>query len=425
MISGKPAHVKADHDLPPDKGPISGNATITPSGSARAGRQCPAVPAAEHVALSTNLATRLQRGAGRPSHRADFDLTAAGDIPLAALKSKALHVRQLRLTGNYDGVKNHLALNQADLDAREGVVRLKGGADFHYDQGALASISAGFATSRLALNMPGVFAQPVALPVACKPMAATRSPGSNSTIAHASLTAPGLALPFRAASAGRKGQAPGVVMTGSMAPMPVQDADALLALAGGGGRARLDHGDIFAGTGAARLRDPFRAGHAGSRILPDDDLKLLSRSAGWKEIMSRPHPSHRRLGQRHLLGDTFTADFTGGQVGNLVVRNGHAVIPTLHAHGTVGQFTAHIDGPMPDMMTLIDMKPLGYPTRFGIDPKQTNGAASDRSVLQVPMLEDLTVDEVGISVKAEVSDFARDAGQAASRQWRCQFRHRQ
>ena len=31
---------------------------------------------------------------------------------------------------------------------------------------------------------------------------------------------------------------------------------------------------------------------------------------------------------------------------------------------------------MPDIMTLIDMKPLSYPTRFGIDPKQTKGAAS-------------------------------------------------
>ena len=49
------------------------------------------------------------------------------------------------------------------------------------------------------------------------------------------------------------------------------------------------------------------------------------------------------------------------------------------------QFSAHIDGPMPDVMALIDMKPLGYPTRFGVDPKTTRAAAIDLS-LQVPML---------------------------------------
>ena len=65
---------------------------------------------------------------------------------------------------------------------------------------------------------------------------------------------------------------------------------------------------------------------------------------------------------------------------------------------------------MPDIMTLIDMKPLGYPTRFGIDPKQTHGTACADLSFKVPMLRDLSVDAVGISVKAQVNDFAVTLG---------------
>ena len=65
---------------------------------------------------------------------------------------------------------------------------------------------------------------------------------------------------------------------------------------------------------------------------------------------------------------------------------------------------------MPDIMTLIDMKPLGYATRFGIDPRQTGGTAGADLAFQVPMLADLPVDAVGISVKAQVNQFAVTLG---------------
>jgi hypothetical protein len=70
----------------------------------------------------------------------------------------------------------------------------------------------------------------------------------------------------------------------------------------------------------------------------------------------------------------------------------------------------HVDGAMPDVMTLIDMQPLNYPTKFGIDPKTTGGVASADLAFQVPMLANLPVDDVGISVKAQVTDFAVTLG---------------
>ena len=86
------------------------------------------------------------------------------------------------------------------------------------------------------------------------------------------------------------------------------------------------------------------------------------------------------------------------------------MIPNLHVHGTKGDFSVHVDGAMPDVMALIDMKPLNYPTRFGVDPALTKGEASVDMMFKVPMLADLPVDDVGISVKAAVNDFAITLG---------------
>src|ERR1700691_458987 len=127
-MSGDTAHVKADMTLPPDQGPIVGDALITGLDLRALAANAEMFKPLGNMGLSVNLAARYSVAPGAHLTSASFDLTAAGGLPFAALKSKELHVRQLRLSGNYDGVKNHLALNQADLEATEGVVRLKGAA---------------------------------------------------------------------------------------------------------------------------------------------------------------------------------------------------------------------------------------------------------------------------------------------------------
>ncbi|HEY5346744.1 MAG TPA: AsmA-like C-terminal domain-containing protein, partial [Rhizomicrobium sp.] len=111
-------------------------------------------------------------------------------------------------------------------------------------------------------------------------------------------------------------------------------------------------------------------------------------------------------GSALLTGDNFNTSFSTGRVGALTLSRGKVTIANLHVHGAVGAIGVHVDGGMSDIMTLIDMKPLGFPTRFGIKPSETGGHASVDLAFQVPMLRDLPVDAVGISVKAAVSNFA-------------------
>jgi hypothetical protein len=206
---------------------------------------------------------------------------------------------------------------------------------------------------------------------------------------------------------GNPGQSPGMELTGGIAQIPARSLLRYWPVhLAGGGRDWID-GNIATGTlGPINFATHFAPGMLDLPWLPDDSLLLTFPMEGVEgNYMDGLTHLTNVSGNGTVTGDNFKADFTGGRVGNLIVTEGHALIPTFHIHGTVGQFSAHIQGSMPEIMTLIDMKPLNYPTRFGIDPKTTLGNAAVDLSLQVPMVEH-NADKLGILVKAHVDDFA-------------------
>ena len=409
MVTGKPAHVKADLIIPAsDKDPITGTATVShldiPALSANADLFRPL----HSLALATDLSTKFSIAPGGHITETDFDLKAAGDIPFKWLTSKALNVTELRLMGHYDGVTKRLSLSEAWLDARQANLSFKGGADMVYANGELESVSADIATTRAVLNMPGVLAQPVTLQSAAF-KGVYHAAQNTFDIARFAVTAPqfNLELKGQAQLNAKPGQAPGMNLTGSIAQIAVRQLLRYWPLPVAPGAREWIDLDIFAGTmGPINFETHFAPGVLDVPVLPDDTLLLTFDMNGVEGnyLDGLTHLTNVS-GNARLTGDNFTADFTGGRVGNLVVTKGHALIPTLHVHGTVGQFTGHIDGPMPDVMALIDQKPLQYPTRFGVDPKTTLGNAGIDLSLQVPML-DHNADKIGILVRAHVNEFA-------------------
>ncbi len=409
---GKPAHVKADM-LMPDAGPISGSATISHLDLAALGANAPLFQPLRNVPLSTNLSVTFNIAQGGHVSQTDFDLSADGDLPWRQLKNKALHVRQLRISGHYDGLKNHLALSQAALDAGETQVRLKGGAEFIYDsKGALDSIDADLSAVRAALNLPGVLPAPVNLNAA-QFRGVWHSGPRSLDVVKLSLAAPGFALDAKGnMQMGENGQSPGLTMTGALAPMPQATLMHYWPLMVAPSTRDWIVNNIYAGNvGQIAFETHFTPGMMDDAVWPDSAMQLSFPVSGVEGNYIRGLTHLTGVaGNAVLTGDTFTADFTTGRVGSLVVSKGHALIPTLHIDGTVGVFSAHVDGPLPEVMTLIDMKPLGYPTRFGVDPKQTAGTAGVDITVKVPMLAKLKVDDVGILVNAAVSDFGVTLG---------------
>ena len=209
--------------------------------------------------------------------------------------------------------------------------------------------------------------------------------------------------------------APGLVAKARIPAMPVRSLLRYWPLpVAPGARSWIDD-NIFAGAiGPLEAQTNFAPGMLDQDILPEDALKLTfgMRDVEGNYVTGLTHATEVN-GTAILTGDTFSARF---HLRAASVRSsraaGSALIPNLHVHGTVGEFTVHVDGAMPDVMALIDMKPLNYPTRFGIDPKTTNGQASTDLVFKVPMLADLPVDDVGISGEGAGERFRRQPGQA-------------
>jgi hypothetical protein len=412
MISGRKSHITGDLTLPPDKGPIHGSVAVTALDLRALAANSHFFDGVKTFPLVASASTVFSLDPAGRLDNAVFDITAHGEIPYAAVKGKVLHVNNLRLVGRYDGLVHHLTLNSATLESREARAALKGTGDFFYDPAnKLERVHADLVARNIALDMPGIFAQPVgyqSLTLSGDYLTAPRQ----FNIARFNLAAAGFALDASGSLTLNDNGAPGLVAKAHVPVMPVRQFLHYWPLTAASGAREWIDANIFAGDiGPFDVQANFAPGMLDLDALPEDSLKLTfgMKNVEGNYVKGLTHATQVK-GDALMTGDTFKANFTSGKVGPLTASKGTALIPNLHQHGTVGQFTVHVDGAMPDIMTLIDMKPLGYATRFGIDPKQTGGAASADLGFSVPMLADLPVDDVGISVKAQVNEFAVTLG---------------
>jgi Protein of unknown function/AsmA-like C-terminal region len=411
-ISGRISHLTAELSVPPGKGPVLGNLTVTGLGLQALGANSAFFDGVKNFPITVSASTNFRIDAAGALGFAAFDIAARGEIPFAALKGKALHVTSLRLVGHYDGTTHRLALTTADFRAREAQVSLKGLGDFFLDaSGKLVRVHAELAGKNLTVDLPGLFAQPIAYQSLLLAVDYLTGP-RQFNFTRLSLTAPGFGLDAKGALTLNDKGSPGLVATAHIPAMPVRQLliywPLMLAK---GARNWIDQNIVTGDIGPLDVQTNFSPGLLDQAIMPEEALKLTFAVKNVEGIYIRGLTHATQVaGDAVLTGDTFKANFTSGRIGPLVASQGAALIPDLHLGGTVGKFTLHIQGAMPDVMTLIDMKPLGYPTRFGVDPKLTGGTANADLEFQVPMLADLPVDAVGISVKAQVSDFAVTLG---------------
>ena len=412
LLAGSRSHVTADLTLPPMRGTIQGNIQIAGLDLRALGRSARMFSGVKNVPLTANASGNFTVDPGTVLAAANFDITASGEVPLSHLKSKALQVRALKLAGRYDGKSRRVTLSNASLDAREARAVMTGRGDFIVDsEGKLERVHAELGASKIALDMPGVFKEKVAyqsITLKADYLAATRQ----FEVTELAVAAQGFALNGSGTVTLNDNGAPGLAAKAAIPALPVRT---LLRYwpqpVAPGARDWIDE-NIFAGMiGPLEAQTNFAPGMLDQAILPEDSLKMTfaMRDLEGSYVAGLTHATGVN-GDAVMTGDTFKATFAGGRIGNLIASKGTAHIPNLHQTGTVGIFTVNIAGAMPEVMTLIDMKPLSYPTKFGIDPKTTGGRASADLEFKVPMLANLPVDDVGISVKAKVQDFAVTLG---------------
>jgi hypothetical protein len=386
LISGSASHITAEITIPPGAGPITGSMAVTGLDLRALGRNAKFFEGVKNLPMVVSASSDFRIDAGSKLGMAAFDLAATGEVPVAAMKGKALHINSLRLVGRYDGVTRHLALTTADMNAKEARALFKGAGDFFYDEaGKLERVHAEFAAHDVALDMPGVFAGAIgyqSVTVAADYLTGPRQ----FHFTKLAIAAPGFALAASGTLTLNDNGAAGIVAKARIPAIPVRTLLKYWPMpVAPGARSWIDE-NIFAGTmGPLEAQTNFPPGMLDQNILPEDSLKL---TFAMKDMEGNYIKGLTRatnvMGDAVMTGDTFKANFTSGRIGPLIAKNGTALIPNLHQVGTVGQ--------------------------FGVRVETTGGQVGADLMFKVPMLADLPVDDVGISVKAVVSDFAVTLG---------------
>ncbi|BAI73021.1 hypothetical protein AZL_023830 [Azospirillum sp. B510] len=106
-------------------------------------------------------------------------------------------------------------------------------------------------------------------------------------------------------------------------------------------------------------------------------------------------------------GTTFTVLTKGGRIhdpksGDIELGDGKVVIGGLDIGKETMDIRLPIQGPVRSIMTLIDMPPLGYPTKLEMDPKRTQGTAEAQLHFAFPLLADLKVEQLELDVAGKL-----------------------
>ncbi len=149
------------------------------------------------------------------------------------------------------------------------------------------------------------------------------------------------------------------------------------------------------------------AGAMQQASLPEDAINLNFAITG--AAISYVHglpPMTGVSGSAQLTGDTFKGQIKSANVGPLAVSNAQVLIAGLHIPSVPANITARITGQLVDVLKLIDMKPLQYPTKFHLSPDSARGTTSSDLSFKVPTTHDVSIDQIAIGVKTQFNNLA-------------------
>lgn len=409
-ISGHRAHVVTNLKLPDDEDTVAGDVSLTGLDVNALGENSKALAFLKPYALKTDVSGSfvLDRNSTHVRY-ADFGLGAAGTV---SGFGHPIVVKSLRLVGRYDGVTGRLLIDDGTLAGNQTRAHLSGDGNLAFDSsGGLVKGDVDLTMDKIGVDMPGVMQQ--ALTVARVVLRAAYTPADNRIAIERLLVSGGpLSATFEGNVTLSPGQTPAIAVDGRVAPISVGDLLHYWPLRAGVGARDWISQNVSAGTiGPIVLKTNIAAGALDAPMLPEDALDLsFPLQGGTVTYVKGLTPLTDLAGSATLSGDTFTASVSSAKAGPLALSNGRVVIPNLHTADSPGDITAHVDGALSDVLRLIDMEPLHYPSRFHIGTDSAKGAAVLDLSFKVPMVRDLNVDQLGISVTGQVSGLALAVG---------------
>lgn len=139
--------------------------------------------------------------------------------------------------------------------------------------------------------------------------------------------------------------------------------------------------------------------------LPDNAMDLTFKVTGATvNYLDGLPPLQRLSGHGHLQGDRFDTWVRAAYVeianDRLQLNSGHFAATALHVKGGPGEITMKVTGATKTVLALLDEEPLGFISRFGMDPAIVGGHGEVNAKLTLPLAKTVTMDDVGFSGRA-------------------------
>jgi len=142
-------------------------------------------------------------------------------------------------------------------------------------------------------------------------------------------------------------------------------------------------------------------------VLPNDVLQVnFTFDEGAATFVSGLPVMTDASGQGTLFADQFNLTVDQGRIGDIVIHSGSMLVDQLHIQGTTGIFEADAEGPIEQVLRILDSGPFDYPTRYGIDPAAVSGSGRGTIHIEMPMLSRPPRDRIDFNSHAVVRDLA-------------------
>lgn len=408
-VTGQAARLVAKIGLPQAGGNFSGDIAVTGLELAALSRNAKTFAFLKPFDLRTDLSASFTIEHGTHLRAADLGVSATG---IVGSFGSPLTVKNLRFVGRYDGNTGRLLIDDAELQGETAAAHAQGFSNLTFaPDGALVRADLDLTADKITFAMPSAFKQAVTfggVVVRGSYVTADRT----FAIDRLALAGPAVSGAFSGRVVIAQNQSPEIDLHGKLNPLSVRDLVLYWPLRVGEGARAWLAGNMPAGrVGPMAIAADIKAGALDRPALPEDALKIEIpvQDASVDYLHGMTLLTHAN-GNGLLTGDTFRVQVSSGRVGPIAVRKGTVVIPQLHQHGAVGDIAFTVQGQMRDLLTILDEKPLRYPSKFHIKPAETAGAAIVDADFHVPMVKGVGVDRIPIKVRAVATGLALPLG---------------
>jgi hypothetical protein len=372
-----------------------------------------------HVPLHGDASVHVD-ATGRISGGTFWLFAGAGHFVMPGLPSLAFDLAMAEIKGSYDATTNEMVLDRLIYrgNGNEGTVTGKAVLE-HAPDGGVTGARLDLQARDVTLNMPSLFSEPgrietVSLRGRIDPAA------MHFGIDEAELRTGAAVLTVKGDIDDRS-EGLGLSLDGTIDNFAISHFAKLWPLGPARGARDWIVANVPAGTiRAGVLKVRAKPGDLSAEVLPEDAVSLTFDYEGMTiDYLHGLTPITNGRGTAKLTGNRFELALADGKIGTLGTREGRYIVPDLSNRDVPAEIALRVQGSTKELLGVLDMQPLGYPSSYGFDPGTIGGTADAKITLTLPMRRTVrfadvkltaAVDANGLSVPALYHDMGVEDG---------------